>query len=392
MVSLTLENPMLKNLGSVAKRAPQVRGDRPLPEGTRLISADSHWEISEDIGQKYFPEHLKHKAPKFWKNGNFPFFGDQVIKVDNSDPNGTQRALDFLASALGEGAWNLDVRNEQITAEGIEKEILYPNSLLAFIRHPDIEIQEHVYRAYNEHVSDICAQYPDRYYGVGVCSNWWDPKKAADAIKQIVDLGFKTFMLPTSNPGKTANGMNISYGDSVMDIFWAEAAAAGLPVCFHVGENVAIGQRGSIGASILETFSPFRKPFGQLVFGGVFDSHPNLKVVFAEAGIAWVPPALQDAEAIMDAHYTSLDYKPKRRPTDYWRDNCYATFMNDALGLSQLQYIGVDNVMWSTDYPHNESTLGIGWDSAFAVIDQIGEEKAKKVLGQNAIDLYGLDD
>jgi hypothetical protein len=82
-------------------------------------------------------------------------------------------------------------------------------------------------------------------------------------------------------------------------------------------------------------------PFGQIVFGGVFDRHPNLQIAFAEGGIAWVPPALQDAEAIFDRFGNGdvIDHLD-HRPSHYWHNNCYATFQNDPLGLRQIDYIG----------------------------------------------------
>ena len=164
------------------------------------------------------------------------------------------------------------------------------------IRNPDREVQEHVFRIYNEMLADTCRRHPGRLYGVGICSNWWDPKKAHEAIGQIVDLGLSTFMLPALNPGKTPDGEPISFGGPEMDAFWSEAADAGLPVSFHVGENLTIGPRSAAPASILVSFDPFRKPVGEIMFGGVLDRHPDLRFFFAEAGIAWVPPMLQHAE------------------------------------------------------------------------------------------------
>ena len=387
----TLENPLVKNLGPVAFRHAQQQGGRELPQGIRIISADSHYEIGEDIFSKYFPEHLKHKAPSFTFD-EFPTVGGAELRNKTVDPRIVEEIRKYRINNMNPGIWDMNVRDQHLDAEGVEKEILFPNTLLTFIRDPDPEVQENVYSAYNRHLADLTARHhPGRYYGIGVCRNWWDPAAARSAIQEIVDLGLPSFMIPTSNPGKTPGGAPISYVDEAMDVFWAEAAAAGLPVCFHVGENVQFGQRGSLAATFLEAFSPFRKPFGQLAFGGVFDRHPNLQIVFAEAGIAWVPPMLQDAEMILDMHYTSLDYIPQRRPTEYWRDQCFATFMNDPLGLSLLEYIGIDNVMWSSDDPHNEGTLGMTWDSVFAVINTVGIDAAQKILGGTAIKLFGLD-
>ena len=101
---------------------------------------------------------------------------------------------------------------------------------------------------------------------------------------------------------------------------------------------------------------------------------------------------MQDAEAVLDVHGTGLDLIPERRPSEYWRANCYATFQNDLLGLSLIDYIGADRLMWAGDYPHNESSCGFGWDSMMSVVDAVSENDARKILGGTAIGLYRLDD
>jgi predicted TIM-barrel fold metal-dependent hydrolase len=393
MTLVTLENPLVKGRGSANLRRPQERHGQLLPAGTRVVSADGHWEVCEDIFVERFPAAMKDRAPRVWFDGYWHHGAPQIAPpIDVEAQLIEERLRAYLVQTVGTGAWDMELRNRDLDAEGVEKEILYPHSLLGFIRNPDLELQEQVYRTYNEYIAEVGADTPGRYYGVGICSNWWEPAKAHGAIRQIVDLGLRTFMVPSMNPGKTADGKPINYGGPEMDAFWSEAADAGLPISFHVGENVSLFGRGSVGSSLLITMSPFRKAFGELVFGGVFDRHPNLQIVFAEGGLPWIPTTLQDAEAILDVHYTGLDLIPERRPSEYWQSNCYATFQNDLLGLSMVDYIGADRLMWAGDYPHNESTCGFGWDSMVSVVDVVSEDDARKILGGTAIELYRLDD
>ena len=208
-------------------------------------------------------------------------------------------------------------------------------------------------------------------------------------MQQILDLGFKTFMVPCK-PGRDLSGKELSYADEHFDRFWALANEAGLPVCFHIGEAIDIDRRGGVGAANMVLGAPFRSPFGQLVFGGAFDRHPKLQVCFAEGGIAWVPPALQDAEAQWDNFQGILD-PLEHRPSHYWHNHCFATFQNDRLGLSQIDVIGADRVLWASDFPHSEGSYGYGRASMKAVVDAVGEGRARLILGENAIRLVGLD-
>src|SRR5690606_9375966 len=90
-------------------------------------------------------------------------------------------------------------------AEGIEFEILFPQTLIGFIRYPDLEVQENMYRIYNEYTMERLRENAGRSVPVGIFSNWWDADQAERAMQQIVDLGYKTFMVPSA-PGKDRNG------------------------------------------------------------------------------------------------------------------------------------------------------------------------------------------
>jgi predicted TIM-barrel fold metal-dependent hydrolase len=129
---------------------------------------------------------------------------------------------------------------------------------------------------------------------------------------------------------------------------------------------------------------------GNLIFGGILDRHPALQIVFAEGGINWVPGALQDAELTFGAHREIFDIVPKHRPSHYWRENLYATFQTDAIGLALLDHIGADRVMWAQDYPHGEGTFGYTAEALRAVIEATSEENARLILGDTATRLYRL--
>ncbi len=138
----------------------------------------------------------------------------------------------------------------------------------------------------------------------------------------------------------------IDYDSPDMDRFWACVAEANLPVNFHIGEVPSSGGRGGFGTFFLMQAAPFRRAFGALIFGGIFDRHPNLQVVFAEGGINWIAGALQDAELTYGAHRELFDWPMKHRPSHYWQNNMFATFQTDTIGLKLLDYLGADRVMW----------------------------------------------
>jgi predicted TIM-barrel fold metal-dependent hydrolase len=379
-------NPLAAGAGFIVDRKAQPIDSFALPTGLAVVSADNHIEITEDIFYRGFPERMREAAPRVWfdKYWHVGFKGDVEAFPVGFD---IDRALS--KTVMNDG-FDMRIRNQHLSAEGIGKEIVYPQSLLGFVRYPDVEMQELMYRIYNEYLAELQAQSAGRFFGVGILSNWWNPDKAEGAVRQIVDLGLKTFMLPYS-PGKAQDGKLIDYAGPEMDRLWAATEEAGLPVNFHIGEVPASGGRGAFGTFFIVQASPFRRVLGSLIFGGVLDRYPRLRIVFAEAGINWVAGALQDAELTFDVHREMLDPMPKHRPTDYWRNHCYATFQTDAVGLMLLDRLGADRVMWAQDYPHSEGTFGFTASAQQQVLDAVSEADARLILGDTASSLYKLN-
>ena len=374
-----------EDVGLMVDREAQAIAGASLPPDIRIVSADNHIEVTEDIFYEAFPRRLRDAAPRVWLDGYWRLgYRDSM----QTYPEGVDVDGALTKAVLTDG-FDLDVRGRHLDIEGIEQEIVYPQSLLAFIRHPDQEVQELIYRTYNEYLAVLGKRRPGRFHGVGICGNWWDPAKAETAIRQIVDLGLKTFMLPLS-PGLDAQGKPIDYAGKAMDRLWAVAAEAGLPVSFHIGEVPNNSTRGGFGTFFIVQAAPFRRVFGNLIFGGILDRNPSLRIVFAEGGINWVAGALQDAELTYGAHRKIYDIVPKRRPSQYWHDNMYATFQTDAVGLHLLDTIGADRVMWAQDYPHGEGTFGYTADAIQQIVSVTTAQQSRMILGGTAVRLYRL--
>lgn len=358
----------------------------PLPSETRLASSDSHWFFYDDIFFAQAPERLKDRMPRIWTDDENGFsyigVGFQKFQTGIFDP--------ILHSLDRPGAHDLDARLADLDSDGVEMEILFPQWLMYYLHQPDLEAREWIFRIYNDYLAELCERSGGRLFGVGI-PNYWDAGAARASIQHIRDLGLRTYILPI-NPGKDADGNQVVYADATMRPLWDAAEEAGLPVNFHVGESATnLEGPGGVGVTVMETFTPFRRSLGQLIFGGIFDRHPSLRVVFSEAGINWIPGALQDAEMAADGWGKLLQPKIANRPTEYLAKHCYATFMADEVGLKLLDYIGADRVMWSTDYPHNEGCHGYTGETIRQVLGSVSPDEARMILGGTAISLYGLD-
>ncbi len=356
-----------------------------VPEGTIIVSADNHWGLSVDPWKGRVPAHLVDRMPSVW--------WDEERGLYNMGFQGQPIFTGYIGEIIKSmedrrGASHINERMADLDLDGIRMELVFPQTLLMFFQHPDFEVREWIFRAYNEHLAEMQARAPGRFFGVGFI-NFWDVSRIEESIRHLKQLGLKTFCVPI-NPRDDMDGNPIHYSSEAMDILWATAEELGLPVYFHVGETLNFDIPGGVVTATLPIFTPFRKNFAELVYGGVFDRHPNLRVIFAEAGINGIPGMLQDAEMLTDACDRYLSPRPKLRPTDYWRRNCYATFLSDSIGLKLIDYIGADRVMWSADYPHHEGTHGYSKAVIEEICAAVSPADARKILGGTAIELFDL--
>jgi predicted TIM-barrel fold metal-dependent hydrolase len=377
----TLRNPLMHGVKSINDRPMPSLAHLKLPAGTEVISADDHWAITEDIFYENFPANLKDQAPRIWHDGYWRIGKRDGKQVFPTNPN-VQNAV--LKANL-HTAWSHDTRRQHLAAEGITKEIVFPQSLLGYF-HPDPHVRAWVYWIYNEYLAEQGRKNP-AFFGLGLFSNWWSSPQIEQSMEQIVNLGLKGVLVPVSPKGP--DNTEMSYADPAMDRFWDVIGESGLPVCYHIGEPFNPQGRGSMATTTLIALAPFRKPLSQIVFGGVLDRHLNQQIVFAEGGIGWVLPWLQDAEALCDT-YSEIIERVDQRPSHYWRYNCSSTFQADALGLAHLDILGADRVMWAADYPHTEGTFGFSAGIMKDIVEKAGETDAKLILGGNAKRIFRL--
>lgn len=379
-----LEIPEQVGLAVATARTPQEpRG--AWPAGTRIVSADSHM-LESDLWVGRFPDELKDQAPRMvFHDGGW----DLSVGGRPMTPAPVAAAL-CNALECYPGLTDVAARLRDLDIEGVEKELIFPQRLFGLMMFGEIENKAHVFGAYNEHMAEVCAQAPGRLYAVMIPS-YWEPEAAAESVARCVELGARALMVPIK-PGKFADGRTIQYNHGRMDPLWAAIEASGLPLCFHIGEAIPTAEPGAVGVSVLTQMQGFRQNWAQLVFGGVFDRFPGLKAVFVEAGLSWIPGALHDADMIYNHFPTMVSPKLAHPPSWYWRAHCYATFMTDPVGLEMLHRIGPETAMWSSDYPHQESTFGYTRSAIQAVFDHCSVEDAQKIVGGTALKLFRMED
>lgn len=361
--------------------------DIGLPAGTEVFSADNHISIADDIFYQRFPEDLKDKAPRIWYEDGAYMVGRKGQSFLPGDFSAVLMQYDDLAGAASS---NIEARIQELASDGVDKELAFPNAVLALFHFPDKELRERVFRIYNEYMAELQERSNGHFYGVGLI-NWWDPAGTRRTLEELKSLGLKTFLLPL-NPGKDDDGNIIDFGAHVMDPVWDEIEQAGLPITHHIGETPPKTpcEVNSVVVGMMVNVDSFREQFAKYIFSGILDRHPGLRIGWFEGGIAWVPTALQDAEHLLASYQHMFTHQLQHGIRQYWDTHMSASFMVDPLGLRLIDQIGVDKVMWSSDYPHNESTFGYSEKSLANVVAALGPQDAAKVVSGNIKAFLGV--
>jgi predicted TIM-barrel fold metal-dependent hydrolase len=347
-----------------------------------VVSADEHLVEPRWFWDEWLPGWLpptdRHRAPRLdglalALGGSS---GHQIIKTFRLFPELVER------SDRARGASDPAERLAVLDREGVHASMLFPQRAMAMWGMEDHDLLFRCFDGYNRWLAQWCEQGAGRLHGVPVLPTIYRPGATADYLAQLTDLGFRTVMLPNTPRG-------VHYASPEMTPMWSAIEASGLPVNFHISESPDDNGPGGLGTYLAVSFQPFRKLWSFIVFSGILERHPGLRVVFTEGGISWVPSALDHADRIHGTFAGYLEPRLPHPPSHYWFSQCYATFMDDPRGIEQLDHIGADRVLWSTDYPHPEGTFG----STPQVLDRLRRtlgEQAGPLIGTTAADLYGL--
>src|SRR5690625_922968 len=171
-------------------RAAGIVSSVGLPAGTEVFSADNHISLADDIFYQRFPEELRDKAPRIWYEDGAYMVGRKGQTFLPGDFSAVLMQYDDLAGAASS---NIEARIKELAEDGVDKELAFPNAVLALFHFPDKELRERVFRIYNEYMAELQERSNGRFYGVGLI-NWWDPAGTRRTLDELKSLGLKTVL------------------------------------------------------------------------------------------------------------------------------------------------------------------------------------------------------
>jgi predicted TIM-barrel fold metal-dependent hydrolase len=285
------------------------------------------------------------------------------------------------------GGWDPAPRLVDMALDGVEAEVIYTSVGFGLLGLLDSPFQVALFRAYNDWLAEFCAYAPTRLAGLGMIP-LLDVAAGCQEIQRCAKLGLRGALIMASPPP------GHSFASKEYDPFWAAAAALHMPVSLHASAGHGPESKDKARSRYqIKMCNPheIQRSFIDILFSGVLERFPNLKLVSAENDIGWIPYFLYSA----DYYYRKyLHYEPtelRMPPSEYWKRQVYATFMDDAIGIELCHHVGEHTYMWASDYPHTQST----WPRSREVIAEnfatVSEEIRRNITCTNVADLYSFD-
>jgi predicted TIM-barrel fold metal-dependent hydrolase len=293
---------------------------------------------------------------------------------------------------LHRGGWDPQARLADQDTDGVAAEVVYPSVGMILCNHPDVDYQRACFDAYNRWIAEFCAFAPDRLIGIGQTALRTPEEGIAD-LESIKALGLRGVMLPGVPPSATDRR---DYDDPMYDGFWDAVVDLGLPPSFHILTSrsdtpFAPHIRGPKLNNFMAIIRGNQDIIGTLIFGAVFERHPQLRVVCVEADAGWVPHYMYRADHAYDRHRNWLTAgELSRRPSEYFHDNVYLTFQDDWVAFRCAHLMNVERLLWANDFPHSDAT----WPDSQRLLAEHGaplaDDVRRKILHDNAAALYAI--
>ena len=356
-----------------------------------IISADSHVIESPHMWREYIDPAMRDRAPGLMHGPENDFYSIEGMKPFDitlistagqpSEQVKTWRRWD--APGRLTGGWDPVQRTKDAARDGVDAEVLYATLALKMFDLPDYNFKRACFTAFNRWLAEFCSSDPKRYLGIAVIMTD-NIEFAVEDLHAARKMGLKGALL-----GLTPSASR-PYSSPEYDPLWQAASELDMPLSLH---NFSQSGTGPVRTHF-EIYScgtlDVQNCISALMFSQAFERFPGLKIVSVENDIGWVANFLQRMDHVYRRYgpIRGLSFKSGRIPSETFSDQIYMTFMDDEAGIRTYDLIGVDNLMWSNDYPHGDSTWPHSAEAISRQFDRLPEQHRRQMLRENVLKLY----
>ncbi len=287
-------------------------------------------------------------------------------------------------------------RIADMTVNGVQAQLCFPNFPRfcgqVFLWGKDKELSLLCVQAYNDWmVEEWCGDSAGRLIPLCLVP-LWDVELAAAEVRRNAARGVRAVAFSEIPAYLGLPSIHSRYWDP----FFQACAETGTVVAMHIGSGTKTPQTSEDAPAAVQGTILFGNAAASLVdflFSGVLHRFPTLKLLYAEAQIGWIPYVLERTDDVWHTHrgWARGQENCPQRPSSYYYRQVYGCFFKDPVGVDVLDRVGVDNVMFETDYPHQDGTWPGSREAAALQFGHLPDDHIEKIARGNAITLFGLD-
>jgi predicted TIM-barrel fold metal-dependent hydrolase len=367
-----------------------------------VLSSDSHVFEPPDLWQTRIDTPFRDRAPRIQRidgADQIVIEKDQILSGIGLISNAGARfeaPETISANARFEdvlrGGYDPEQHLKDMALDGVSGEVHYPSEGLFYFKIPDSALMSAIFRAYNDWLAEFCRVDPARLKGIAMINLDHIPAAIAE-LQRTARAGLAGAMI-TEYPFEDRR-----YDQSEYEPFWTAAAALNMPLSLHTATRRQGKIRGVGDMTLRDASSRATKAFYpalslcDLIFSGVFERHPSLTVAIVEFELAWAPHVLSSMDYTYRERTGEAIYRFKNAmlPSDFFHRNVVLGFQEDAIGIRLRDVIGVDTLMWGSDYPHSESTFPQSRKILAEILAGVPDDEQAKIVGGNTARVYNFD-
>ncbi len=362
------------------------------PKKYFMVSADCHANEPANLWRERMDEKYRDRLPGVREGPD----GKRYQVTEGFRPIRLRSAVfegeDKLRSRAGADP---EERLRDHARDGIDAEVIFPNKGLSMWATPDAEFSMAMCRVWNDWAWETFGPYNDRMSPMA-CLATGDLESSIAEVQRVAKLGFRGLTLPCKPIWGAHDHAHVNYNLPHFDPLWAAIQDADLPITFHVSTGrdprASRGNGGAVINYAVHSLAPTMEPIANLCASGVLERYPGLRVASIEAGIGWVPWALEAMDEAYRKHHMWVRPRLKMLPSEYFKAHGCASFQEERSGLGLAREHGLlECFMWANDYPHHEGT----WPHSAAAIERtmghLTDGERAKVLGLNAARFFGFE-
>jgi predicted TIM-barrel fold metal-dependent hydrolase len=360
-----------------------------------IISADSHICEPPALWLDRLPQRYRDRAPRVVRDLDgrpgefFVCEGTQPRSVFAAFAAGVpseelaQRGVQGFAAAPA-SVWDPAARLLDQDVDGVGAEVLFPTMADLIFGNPDADFRRACFAAYNDYVAEYCAVAPDRLIGAALLDTE-DPAAAVAELTRVAGLGLRAVVLRGDPPRL--------YGDGSLEPLWEAAVGHGLPIAIHRGavrRDISVEVQGPLLDYVLIP-TQAQRALTSLVFAGVWERHPRLRLVLCEFDLLWLPHFLGRLDRADRKFGRAFGLGLSRPAVDQLKESVWITFQHETAELpAVLESWPADRLMWASDYPHADSTWPHSADVLRELTAVVGAAAVPALVHDTCAEFFGL--